>query len=116
MDKTARLGKMVLAHDSYVRSIAIMDELVVTGCEDEDVWVWDGDRLVSRVTGHCAGVTCLQVWKGHLISGGLDATVRFWTRQGRSRRDIADADLLHPRSMATAMTEEEERELEELLE
>lgn len=106
MDKTARLGKTVLHHGSHVRSIAAWDQYTITGCEDEDIYVWDGDRLVSKMVGHCAGVTCLQVWKGWLISGGLDATLRFWSKD----------DLLHPKSMATSMTEEEERELEELLE
>lgn len=83
MDKTAKLGKLKLEHASYVRAITATNELIVTGCEDEDIYVWDGDKLLGKVTGHCAGVTCLQVWKGLVISGSLDATLRFWTRQGR---------------------------------
>lgn len=86
MDKTARLGKTVLHHGSHVRSIAAWDQYTITGCEDEDIYVWDGDRLVSKMVGHCAGVTCLQVWKGWLISGGLDATLRFWSKDGTSSK------------------------------
>ena len=82
MDKTARFGGTKLEHGSYVRSIATWDQYTITGCEDEDIYVWDGDRMVSRVPGHCAGVSCLHVWNGLLISGGMDATLRFWTRQG----------------------------------
>jgi WD40 repeat protein len=69
---------------------------VVTGCRDEDVWVWDagtGDVL-GRFVGHADEVTdVLLLAGGHgsalgpVVSASLDGTVRRW-----EMRDLVKVD------------------------
>lgn len=130
MDKTAIFHAQdgtttTLEHPSYVKSLAIVSDrgraLLVTGCSDEEIRVWDGDaafegeaRLLAVVPGHCDEVSALATTDQGLLSGSLDQTMRRWT---------IDA-LLHPVQPRTPppaeglkfeLSAEEEAELAELL-
>lgn len=115
-----------LQHPSYVKSLAILDHgstrLVLTGCSDEEIRVWDGDlaaegeaRLLAIVPGHTDEVSSLAISDRRLISGGLDGTLRRWNTE----------ELLHPRPLddeassgppGVELSAEEEAELAALME
>lgn len=130
MDKTAIFhrqdgSRTILEHPSYVRSLATVRDrggtLLVTGCSDEEIRVWDGDaaaegetKLLAVVPGHCDEVSALASTGVGLLSGSLDQTLRRWTVD----------NLLHPVQLTTSPTTEgvqfelsaeEEAELAELL-
>ncbi|ODN76115.1 hypothetical protein L202_06047 [Cryptococcus amylolentus CBS 6039] len=140
MDKTAIFypttssPKTTIPHPSYVKSILPLTafplpnaaSLVLTGSEDEDIRIWDVEanppKLRGTIQGHCGEVAAMQSWiretNGQaelvVVSAGLDASIRTWTVK----------DILNPpplvyeveeKKEASGMTEEEERELAELM-
>ncbi|KIR43751.1 cytoplasmic protein [Cryptococcus deuterogattii 99/473] len=140
MDKTAILhpfadaSAFTIPHNSYVKSILPLTSfalpnahsLVLTGSEDEDIRVWDIEsqppKLKGTIQGHCAEVSDIKPYLRErdgkpelvVVSAGLDATLRTWTVQ----------DVLNPPELvydepeeknAVGLTEEEERELAELM-
>lgn len=102
MDNTAKLQgsyPQKLVHPSYVKSILPNPQglpYIVTGCEDENIRVWDANNLDSKpkplsiVEGHCGEVSALDVWikdedgkkAVNIVSASLDGTLRRWTIQG----------------------------------
>jgi WD40 repeat protein len=129
-----------------VRCMALSSDgrFVVTGCRDEDVWVWDagtGDVL-GRFAGHADEVTDVLLLGGHgsalgaVVSAALDGTVRRWEMEdlvkvkGEGGEDGQHAPLVEDekteespnRTPPTAeggdikLTEEEEAELAALME
>lgn len=106
MDKTARFqdfnGKtsITLPHPSYVKSLlpqAFGLPYVLTGAEDEEIRVWASANLegpqnepISVVSGHTGEVTAIAPWTKtvdgkvvpHVVTAGLDGTVRRWSIQG----------------------------------
>nr|ODN93050.1 cytoplasmic protein [Cryptococcus depauperatus CBS 7855] len=140
MDKTAifhpfsKSAELIIHHPSYVKSVLPLASLplpnaqsmVLTGSEDEDIRIWDVEsspaRLVGSIQAHCGEVTALKTYRKQdgdkiqivVVSAGLDSTLRTWTVK----------DILHPPELvyepveekkAPALTEDEERELAELL-
>lgn len=145
-------------HPDWVRCIAHDPDsgLLVTGCRDEDVRVWDtssGECIktltghfdsvegVSIVNGQCGGpgkqdkseqkgVTSVEKW---IVSISLDGTLRRWRLDGSGEEkhsgeeDVSDDDNKEDSSQAIkdqtsdskkhtmTATEEEDRELEELM-
>lgn len=113
MDKTARFHgdpSVVLKHPSYVKSLLPQPfglPYILTGAEDEEVRIWDAANLqatknqpISIVSGHCGEVTAIVPWLKaengksipHVVTAGLDGTVRRWTIQGREELWAVDAD------------------------
>jgi WD40 repeat protein len=84
MDKTAIVEGAKLEHGEHVRCVLAFDNYVVTGADE--IWVWEDKRVVSKVP--VLDVTSLQRWGDTIVSGGLDATLRFWTIQGGSLEGI----------------------------
>ncbi|ORX34773.1 WD40-repeat-containing domain protein [Kockovaella imperatae] len=136
MDKTAQFRQwssfdkpIILHHASYVTSVlplkdTSVSDIVLTGDDDGNIRVWSIEseeaRLKATVEGHGAQVSvmrqCRRMENGwEVFSGSLDMTLRHWTLE----------DLLHPPLLLTGddtpdgeeslLTEEEERELEELM-
>jgi WD40 repeat protein len=133
----------VLKHPRFVKSILPSPNglpYIVTGSDDEDLRVWDvstiGDaeaQPLSVVSGHCGDITALATWVKEengkktvsVVSASLDGTLRRWTMKGLLTGivSILTADLLNPvplsyepvKSGDSLMTEEEERELAELM-
>ncbi|KAJ1978554.1 hypothetical protein H4R35_001863 [Dimargaris xerosporica] len=127
-----------LKHTDFVKAVLVTQAHVFTGSCDEQVRVWDratGECLKTLV-GHFDEVGCLGYADGDtLVSASLDGTVRKWSlKQILSSPNMAfdpDAPVSNPqtsksqtagrRSAMTkpnpsmALTEEEDRELAELL-
>ncbi|KAL8699718.1 MAG: hypothetical protein Q9201_005844 [Fulgogasparrea decipioides] len=124
-----------IAHGDYVRAVAL-DEVggyVVTAGRSEDVKVWDrgSGELVHVFDGHYEEVTGLAMLDQRCISVGIDGTVRVWglkpeelraarRKKEEDQRALAAGELttetqLLAEGKASGLTEEEERELEELM-
>lgn len=132
-DRTAKsLGRerdwavdTVLRHPDYVKAIAVDErgEYVVTGCRDEEVRVWDGatGECVCLHEGHFEEVTGLCIVGREVVSVSIDGTIRRW---GLREEDFRKAKEVAERGGAVGeaekpkesmLTEEEERELAELM-
>lgn len=108
--------------------------LLLTGSADEHVRVYDlslGEgpdqaRLLREVEGHCAEVVAIRRWirsveggkrEEWVVSAGLDGTIRKWKigeivlPPARPVEDVSEKK----KGLESGMTEEELRELEELM-
>ncbi|KAL8944912.1 MAG: hypothetical protein Q9216_000073 [Gyalolechia sp. 2 TL-2023] len=121
-----------IPHNDYVRAVAIEEVggYVVTAGRNEDVKVWDrgtGD-LIHAFEGHYEEVTGLVMLDQRCVSVGIDGTVRVWNlkpgdlQDAKSKHDeeqkaptAYDAPAQEEADMASGLTEEEDRELAELL-
>jgi WD40 repeat protein len=118
-----------LEHPDFVRDIAVHERSgwVVTACRDEEVRVWNrgtGD-LYHTFAGHFEEVTGLCLIDDLVVSVSIDATMRQWSLKPADLA-VAKEEAAKPKSgqeaemvkanPETALTEEEERELRELME
>ncbi|BEJ12499.1 hypothetical protein CspHIS471_0209590 [Cutaneotrichosporon sp. HIS471] len=120
-----------LAHPRYVKAILPHPNgmsYILTGSEDEHIRVWDTSNLertnkmpMSVVVAHCGEVTAFGLWtckqeggplEVKVISASLDGTLRRWSM--KELLNPPELDLKRP-TTETMMTEEEERELAELM-
>ncbi|OCF59552.1 hypothetical protein L486_02219 [Kwoniella mangroviensis CBS 10435] len=132
--------KPKIIHPSYIRSILPIPEdfplsqpLLLTGSEDEDIRIFNIDSLLDIgqgqtakvkgiIQGHCGDVTVLRAWyrdeegkKGwYVVSGGLDCTLRRWSVQDLLNPPVLNYELEEEKE-EIGLTEEEERELAELM-
>ncbi|KAL1921027.1 uncharacterized protein VTP21DRAFT_11662 [Calcarisporiella thermophila] len=119
-----------LEHPDYTRCVVTSGPYVFTGCSDGDVRVWDigSGALVTVLEGHFDEVSCMQIFGTFLYTGSLDGTVRKWsitTREMQERRkkyleNEEEAQKQREKRKEqevsqTGLTEEEERELAELM-
>ncbi|KAF3480123.1 uncharacterized protein GIQ15_05470 [Arthroderma uncinatum] len=117
-------SETALEHPDYVKDIVI-DEArgwVITACRDEEVRVWDRatGELHHTYTGHFEEVTGLLVLGSKVISVSIDATVRQWPLDPKEiqRAKAAGETGAQPApepAPESMLTEEEERELDDLL-
>ncbi|KAH7046655.1 WD domain-containing protein [Macrophomina phaseolina] len=120
-----------LEHPDFVRDVVVEEEggWVVTACRDEGVRVWEkgSGELSHTFEGHFEEVTGLCLLPGQrLVSVSIDGTVRRWSLKGadvKSAREEAEklrkgvvADEEGEGKKEGLLTEEEERELAELME
>ncbi|KAL3467642.1 WD40-repeat-containing domain protein [Aspergillus heterothallicus] len=132
-DKTAKClvredgwkANLALTHPDYVRDV-VVDERggwVVTACRDEEIRVWNRStgQLNHTFSGHYEEVTGLALLDSKLVSVSIDATIRQWSLKPEDLANAVEQATKPPpeEQMANAgsmLTEEEERELAELLE
>ncbi|WWC66639.1 uncharacterized protein I206_100542 [Kwoniella pini CBS 10737] len=131
-------SKPRIVHPSYIRSILPIPEefplsqsLLLTGSEDEDIRIYDIDslaevggnpKLKGIIQGHCGDVSVIRAWyrnedekKGwYIVSGGLDCTLRRWSIQDLLNPPVLDFEPEEEKE-EIGLTEEEERELAELM-
>lgn len=115
------------SHGDYVRCVAVSEArgVIVTGCRDEDVRVWDvaSGKCVATLVGHweeVCGVVVIGEREGVVVSVGIDGTVRRW---GLGREELArhveesegEYEKVEEKKGESLLTEEEERELAELM-
>lgn len=120
---------------SWVRGVAIeeIEGWIVSGGRDEDIRVWErgSGRLYHHFSGHYDEIMDMVLVEQMLITVSLDGTVRRWSLKARdlaaARRETEEEArneglMKEPVKVAdgargeTVMTEEEERELAELME
>ena len=118
-----------LEHPDFVRDIVVHERggWVITACRDEEVRVWNsatGD-LHHTFSGHFEEVTGLCLLEDLVISVSIDATVRQWSLKpadlATAREEAANPKTIEEAEKVKAnpdasLTEEEERELRELME
>ena len=119
-----------LSHPDFVRAIVSHPTLgwVITGCRDEEVRVWNTatSRLEHTYTGHHEEVTGLTIRGTTVVSVSIDGTIRTWNlsqQEIQAARQQAEASEVESGSERQStgkkggvdLTEEEERELAELM-
>ncbi|KAL2828402.1 WD40-repeat-containing domain protein [Aspergillus cavernicola] len=116
---------LTLRHPDFVRDVVIDEQggWIITACRDEDIRIWNRStgQLHHTFSGHYEEVTGLVLLGLTLVSVSIDATVRQWSLKPDDLRD-AVAEAAKPpteepsANPESALTEEEERELAELME
>jgi WD40 repeat protein len=114
-----------LEHPDYVRCVGVSEELgvAVTGCRDENVRVWDNGsgECLAVLEGHWEEVTGVVIagrrsqWA---VSVSIDGTVRRWglgKEELSKAREGKQATKEVVKEKGSGLTEEEERELAELM-
>ncbi|KAI9683750.1 MAG: hypothetical protein M1822_005940 [Bathelium mastoideum] len=123
-----------LEHPDFVRDVCF-DEVsgyVITACRDEGVRVWDpaSETLIHCFDGHFEEVTGLVVLSrklgqaGEVVSVSIDGTIRRWglgkeelqKAKEDERKRSEEAPKQDEGAKSSILTEEEERELAELME
>lgn len=120
-----------LPHPDFVRDVVVHERggWVVTACRDEEVRVWNrGTGTLHHVfSGHFEEVTGLCLLGDLVVSVSIDATVRRWSlapgELAKAREQVlnptsvveVEAEVVNPNSDGL-LTEEEERELQEMME
>ena len=104
---------------------------VITAGRDEHVRVWDraSGELHHTYKGHFEEVTGLVVVGETVVSVSIDATVRRWslkeedlrkarkaTEEEETKDGVMEEEMGEGKGKALGMTEEEEKELEDLME
>ncbi|KAI9347040.1 quinon protein alcohol dehydrogenase-like superfamily [Obelidium mucronatum] len=122
-------------HPDFVKCVCVHGSYVITGCRDENIRVFDltSEKCINIVEGHFGEVSCLVVAGGRLWSGSLDATIRSWNLEDilrpnltaveaaakleiqRANEIAASAAEAFPTGSGSMLTEDEERELADLM-
>lgn len=114
----------VLVHPDFVKAVVVDDVggWVVTGCRDEEVRVWEkgSGRLVYTYSGHYEEVTGLCLVGRTVVSVSIDGTIRRWSLKGEDIQKAIEerekgAKVEEDKPKETLLTEDEERELAELM-
>jgi hypothetical protein len=135
-DKTAKClvrerqwkADTTLEHPDFVRDVVVDEEggWVITACRDEEIRVWErsSGKLFHIFSGHHEEVTGLLLVGRKLVSISIDATMRTWSllpKDLQKAKEDAQSDTPAkpeepPVQSSSVLTEEEERELAELME
>ncbi|KAJ2321222.1 hypothetical protein H4R23_000811 [Coemansia sp. Cherry 401B] len=142
-DIDTRAADMVLEHGAAVTAVLPVPQVgvVVTGVRDGAIYVWrvssGTPEIVREIHAHTDDVTCLRAAGRVLYSAGLDGTLRRWDIQDvlgfdgglnyipaelqtlespqQPQQQRAHEQGSSTSAMQSALTEEEERELAELM-
>lgn len=119
-----------LVHPDFVKDVVVHERYgwVITACRDEEVRVWNisTGELHHTFSGHFEEVTGLCVVEDKVISVSIDATIRQWSldpkqlqkaKEEAQKPQTAEDHLERGKKVddASLLTEEEERELVELM-
>ncbi|GJJ69596.1 hypothetical protein EMPS_01943 [Entomortierella parvispora] len=144
LDLETKKVDTTLMHPDFVKSIALAGPYIVTGGRQETIRVWSvaTGKLIKEITGHFDEVSSMVAIGTTLFTGSLDNTVRRWSLKEQDLvtpppQDIVEAladksavntptnskgpeaPLVNkasaPKEKPSLMTEEEERELAELM-
>ncbi|KAF9957879.1 hypothetical protein BGZ72_001225 [Mortierella alpina] len=145
LDLETKKVDTTLEHPDFVKSITLAGPYVVTGGRQETIRVWSvaTGKLVTEIIGHFDEVSSMVTVGATLITGSHDGTVRRWslrekdlmpsalenkadtlpgsgaqpstTAEGSSPVKGLQAEVPEKDSPPSMMTEEEERELAELM-
>ncbi|KAG0282328.1 hypothetical protein BGZ97_009031, partial [Linnemannia gamsii] len=135
LDLETKKVDTTLWHPDFVKSIALAGPYVVTGGRQESVRVWSvaTGKLITEIKGHFDEVSSMVAVGTTLITGSLDNTVRRWSLKEQdlvppapkeedpsvAALSLGDASEIANKQEEERkpgmMTEEEERELAELM-
>ncbi|KAF7714087.1 Uncharacterized protein PECH_001968 [Penicillium ucsense] len=113
-----------LEHPDFVRDVLIYEDggLVITACRDEEVRVWNRStgQLHHTFSGHFEEVTGLALVGTTVVSVAIDGTIRQWSVRPDELQKAVDLSRNGPivekkPENEPVLTEEEERELAELM-
>lgn len=116
-----------LTHPDFVKDVVVDEDggWVITACRDEEIRLWDraSEKVFHTFSGHFEEVTGLLLLDRKVISISIDATVRRWSlqrediEQARQEAEAEKAGKSKPEEVTNTpnLTEEEERELAELM-
>ncbi|KAJ3099284.1 hypothetical protein HDU97_003302 [Phlyctochytrium planicorne] len=131
-DKTAKRWNLVtgkcdmnLEHPDFVKCVCVVGPYIFTGGRDENIRVWDaasGD-LLNVIEGHFGEISCMEAVGSKLWTGSLDGTIRQWDLKDIAQykfipptvEEIEEQETLANATGSKMMTEDEERELAELM-
>ncbi|OLL24011.1 putative WD repeat-containing protein [Neolecta irregularis DAH-3] len=106
-----------LEHGDYTRDVVIYQGHAITACRDEYIRVWNIEtgKLIKKIEGHFDDIVALQIAGQNLISASLDQTIRQWPL-----KDVLDPKIEFKitalENKRAEITDDEERELDELME
>ncbi|CAO3676248.1 unnamed protein product [Rhizopus stolonifer] len=111
---------MVLNHSDCVKSLAMIGPYIVTGSSNDDICVWDiaSGKMICTIEGHFDEVSSLDVYGSTVYSGSLDCSIRRWPLTDAALKEYIEAKdkkKVEEEPSKSGLTEEEERELAELL-
>ncbi|CAG8627636.1 24816_t:CDS:2 [Cetraspora pellucida] len=117
-DKTTGKPDMSLEHPDFVRCLAICGPYVISGSRDESIRVFDigSGKLIKVIEGHFDEVSCTAIRGTRLYTGSLDCTLRMWSLTEITSQESQQKPIVQEEKSTSMLTEEEERELEELME
>ncbi|WEW55855.1 hypothetical protein PRK78_001288 [Emydomyces testavorans] len=132
-DKTAKCltresgwkSEISLEHPDFVRDVVVHEAggWVITACRDEEVRIWNRatGKLHHTYSGHFEEVTGLLLFGSKVVSVSIDGTIRQWSLHPedlrRAKLEASGTALQNEETppQQGLLTEEEERELDELL-
>lgn len=120
-------ANLTLTHPDFVRDVVVYEQggWIVTACRDEEVRVWNRStgNLHHTFSGHFEEVTGLALVGSTVVSVSIDATIRQWSLKPQDleaaverAKKPATEEEEQPQNSGSMLTEEEERELAELME
>ncbi|CAG8689906.1 22629_t:CDS:2 [Dentiscutata erythropus] len=109
---------MSLEHPDFVKCLAICGPYIITGSRDESIRVFDigSGKLIKVIDGHFDEVSCTAVREKSLYTGSLDCTLRMWSLTDIASQEPQSKPTVQEETSSSLLTEEEERELKELME
>ncbi len=99
-----------LPHNDWVASVVSCEQLIVTGCYDNSISLWDlrGNPLLTLPTAHTGAVKCLAIVDSQddndirFVSGSMDQTLTLWHFNSKTSKldDVPTVSLRgHERSV-----------------
>ncbi|CAB4442050.1 unnamed protein product [Rhizophagus irregularis] len=114
-----------LAHPDFVKCLVVIGPYVITGSRDENIRIFEignGD-MINKFEGHFDEVACMAVRGITLYTGSLDCTIRKWSiaeedirTKTENKKSLQKSIPIKKEVNSSLLTEEEERELAELME
>ncbi|KAI8913569.1 WD40-repeat-containing domain protein [Gorgonomyces haynaldii] len=115
LDLTTSKFDLKFVHPDYVKSVILLPNgHIATGCRDENIRIWDPttEKCLKVIRGHFGEIEHLTIHGAVLWSGSLDGTLRSWNLLDPQ---LGEAPVEEEVVEESLMTEEEERELAELM-
>lgn len=71
-----------------IRCIALNESVILAGCEDSNIRVWDRESAKSlpSMKGHNGAVTTIVFSKDRVLTASVDTTIRLWNSENRCLR------------------------------
>ena len=75
-------SKTLTGHTSYVWSVFAIDNIILSGSDDNTVKIWDrtSHTCTATLTGHTSAVISVFAIDNIILSGSWDNTIKIWDR------------------------------------